>query len=160
MNIKAKRETVVLALAVLVVICFLVYSFVLPLFKKSATVLVEAEKVDIQKLLAEMGEYAKKDGSVDTIVYTVAKAELAWPRDPFLNEDLASAAAVESRKEKFSYTGFIMLGGKSLAVINGIEYQVGEALTTDGFVVKNINPNDVVLEDATNKSRISIPIQE
>ncbi len=160
MNIKAKRETIIIALAVLAVICFLVYAFVLPSFKKSASVLVEAEKVDVQKLLAEMGEYAKKDGSIDNIIYTVSKAELTWPRDPFLNEDLASAAAVESRKDKFNYTGFIMLGGKRLAVINGIEYQIGESLTTEGFVVKAINLNDVVLEDATNKSRLSIPIQE
>jgi hypothetical protein len=160
MNFKAKRETIILGVAILAIIGFLVYTFVLPLFMKSASVLVEAEKVDVQKLLGEMGEYAKKDGSIDNIIYTVSKAELTWPRDPFLNEDLASAAAVESRKDKFIYTGFIMLGGKKLAVINGIEYQVGEALTTEGFVVRAINPNDVVLEDSTNKSRLSIPIQE
>lgn len=156
MRFKAKREVIILALAGVAAVYFLFDYFVLPSLKKPAAI-VEAEKVDIQKLLAEMGEYAKKD---DNIVYTVSRAELAWPRDPFLNEDLASAASVESQKTRFNYTGFIMLGNKRLAVINGIEYQVGESLTTEGFVVKAINPNDVVLEDAINKSRLSVPIQE
>lgn len=159
MKFKVKREVIILALAGLAVVYFLFDYFVLPSLKKPAAV-VEAEKVDIQKLLAEMGEYTKKDGSVDNVIYTVSRAELTWPRDPFLNEDLASAASVESQKTKFNYTGFIMLGNKRLAVINGIEYQAGESLTTEGFIVKAINPNDVVLEDAMNKSRLSIPIQE
>lgn len=159
MKFKVKREFIFLALAGLALAYFLFDYFVLPSLKKPAAV-VEAEKVDIQKLLGEMGEYARKDGSVDNIIYTVSRAELTWPRDPFLNEDLASAASVESQKTKFNYTGFIMLGKRRLAVINGIEYQVGESLTTEGFVVKIINPNDVVLEDSINKSRLSIPIQE
>jgi len=159
MKFKVKREAIFLALAGLAVVYFLFDYLVLPSLKKPAAV-VEAEKVDIQRLIAEMGEYARKDGSVDNIIYTVSRAEVTWPRDPFLNEDLASAASVESQKTKFTYTGFIMLGNRRLAVINGIEYQVGESLTTEGFVVKAINPNDVVLEDAMNKSRLAIPIQE
>lgn len=159
MKLKVKREVVILALAGLAVAYFLVDYFVLPNFKKSATT-VEAEKVDIQKLIGEMAEYSKQGGSLDNVAYSLSKAELSWPRDPFLVETLASAAAVESRKNKFNYTGFILLGKKKLAVINGIEYQVGESLTTEGFVVRAINPNDVVLEDAINKSRLSIPIQE
>jgi hypothetical protein len=159
MKIKAKREVILLALTGLVAVYFLYDYMIAPSFKKPAAG-IETEKVDIQKLLAEMGDYAKKDGSVDNLIYTVSRADLVWPRDPFLNEDLASAASVESKKTKFNYTGFIMLGSKRLAVINGIEYQVGESLTTDGFVVRVINPNDVVLEDAINKSRLSVPIQE
>lgn len=159
MKLKAKREIIILLVAGLAVTYFIFDILVAPSLKKPA-MSIETEKVDIQKLLAEMGEYAKKDGSVDTLIYTVSRAELVWPRDPFLNEDLASAASVESQKTKFNYTGFIMLGGKRLAVINGIEYQTGESLTTGGFVVRAINPNDVVLEDAVNKSRLSVPIQE
>lgn len=159
MKLKAKRELIIIAVAGLAVIFLIFDIFVSPVLKKPAAT-SEAEKVDIQKLLAEMGEYAKKDGSIDNIVYTISRAELIWPRDPFLNEDLSSANAVESQKTKFNYTGFIMLGSKRLAVINGIEYQIGESLTTDGFIVRAINPNDVVLEDSVNRSRLSIPIQE
>lgn len=156
----ARREIIIIALTGLAVLYFIFDFFVAPAFKHKSVAVIETQKVDIENLLAEMGEYAKKDGSIDNLIYTVSRAGLAWPRDPFLKEDLASAATVESQKTKFNYTGFIMMGSQRLAVINGIEYQVGETLAPEGFIVRAINPNNIVIEDKTSRSRLSVPIQE
>lgn len=157
--LKSKRELIIMGVAGLAAIYLIFDFFVMPKLKPKPAA-VQAEKVDIKNLLAEMSQYAKRDGSVDNLLYTMSRAELVWTRDPFLYEDLESAASVEGQKGKFNYTGFVMLGKKRLAVINGIEYQVGETLAAADFIVRAINPNDVVLENAINRSRLSIPIQE
>jgi len=157
---KSRRELIILGLAGLAVIYLVFDFFIMPSFKPKKADTAQAQNIDIKTLLAEMSQYAKKDGSVDNILYTMSRADLTWPRDPFLYEDLASAASVEGQKTKFNYTGFVMLGKNRLAVINGIEYQMGESVAGADFIIKAINPNDVVLENLVNRSRLSIPIQE
>jgi len=157
---KSRRELIILGLAGLAVIYLVFDLIIMPSYKPKKIETAQAQNIDIKTLLAEMSQYAKQVGSVDNILYTMSRADLAWPRDPFLYEDLASAASVEGQKTKFNYTGFVMLGSKRLAVINGIEYQIGESIAGVDFILKAINPNDVVLENLVNRSRLSIPIQE
>jgi hypothetical protein len=157
---KSRRELIILGLAGLAVIYLVFDLIIMPSYKPKKIETAQAQNIDIKTLLAEMSQYAKKDGSVDNILYTMSRADLTWPRDPFLYEDLASAASVEGQKTKFNYTGFVMLGPKRLAIVNGIEYQIGETIAGADFTVKAINPNDVVLENLVNRSRLSIPIQE
>ncbi len=62
------------------------------------------------------------------------------------------------------YSGFIKVGTKILAVINGIEYAVGDALAEGGYMVKAIDKNFVLLErtDGSTGRRLSrrVPLAE
>ncbi|MGD9134444.1 MAG: hypothetical protein PVF78_12390, partial [Desulfobacterales bacterium] len=44
-----------------------------------------------------------------------------------------------------SYTGFMQMGDKKFAIIDGLEYAAGEELERGGFVVRSITPNQVVI---------------
>lgn len=62
------------------------------------------------------------------------------------------------------YSGFIRVGTKILAVINGIEYAVGDALAEGGYQVKAIDRTFVLLErtDGSTGRRLSrrVPLAE
>ena len=51
-----------------------------------------------------------------------------------------------------SYTGFMQMGDKKFAIIDGFEYAVGDELEQGGFVVRSINPRQVVIV-STDRSK-------
>lgn len=61
------------------------------------------------------------------------------------------------RPADFSYTGYLDAGSRRLAIINGIEYMVGDQLDSGSLVVKSIDPEKVVLEDAGKRGQLTIP---
>jgi len=54
----------------------------------------------------------------------------------------------QGASEEQVYSGFIKVGQRVLAVINGIEYACGDKLAEGGYVVQSIDKNAVVLERA------------
>jgi len=90
--------------------------------------------------------------------YAVKNAQLPWPGDPFAPKPPDPEAQVD--RAKFQYTGFIKLGNRNLAVINGREYQVGESLDTGGFEVLEITAEAVVLQSTGRKNTVRIPYQD
>jgi hypothetical protein len=50
------------------------------------------------------------------------------------------------------------MGEKQFAVINGIEYQVGD--TVDGFFLKEVNPMNIVVEQNGRAVRVPFRIVE
>jgi hypothetical protein len=53
-----------------------------------------------------------------------------------------------------------LAGNKVLALINGMEYQVGEELESGGYVVLEIDPEKVVLQGKGRGGRITVPFTE
>ena len=156
---RISREKIILTIAALASLYLLFDLVIAPMiWKKTSS--VETEKIDNEKLMTEMAELGKKDGSMDTLIYTISRVDAKWPSDPFLVENLAAANAIEMQKSKYVYSGFVSLGSKKMAIINGFEYQVGDKLATDNFYVVGISGNAVILEDMISKSRISIPVEE
>jgi hypothetical protein len=59
------------------------------------------------------------------------------------------------------YNGFIELGSKRLAIINGQEYEAGDKLNPGGFTIKSILPTRVVIVSAQGEGApIVLPLQE
>ena len=59
------------------------------------------------------------------------------------------------------YTGFLEMGDKRLAIINGTEYETGEKLEPGGFVIQSIRPNQVVISPEDRKTKTMIlPLEE
>ena len=124
-----------------------------------------------EKLAAEIGKintFAESAGSNLTAVraknnfqdmdYLISKAESKWDNDPFLiygpaDIELDETILVEEIAE-LSYTGFIRAGRKALAVINGMEYTIGEILKDVGYKVFKITSSRVVLLTEANKEII------
>ena len=77
--------------------------------------------------------------------YIVSRAETDWGRNPFWEKSsYREWAAREDAKSKddpaakIIYSGYVDVGKKKMAVINGLEYSVGEKLEIDGYVLKKL----------------------
>ena len=47
-----------------------------------------------------------------------------------------------------------------MAVINGLEYRIGEKLEIEGYVLKEITPLKVLIFNKNTGSKVEIPLQE
>ncbi len=71
--------------------------------------------------------------------------------DPFYGGQGAASLGDDSSQaagdgQEFVYSGYLKLGYKLFAVVNGVEYAVGDELAEGGFRVQAIDKNFVVLE--------------
>lgn len=109
---------------------------------------------------------AVKAGASDAGVMLIQKAEAAWQQDPFMVIRKAAPQVAEKSASKdtlrplpnMTYSGFLEIGAKRLAVINGMEYEAGDRLGTGGFTVKTVLPNKVIM--TSSQGEIVLPLQE
>ena len=111
---------------------------------------------------------ATRAGTNATGAIVIAKAEAAWKQDPFIEipkaktaETTATRPKETARPSNLAYNGFIELGSKRLAIINGQEYEAGEKLNPGGFTIKSILPTRVVVVPAQGEGApVVLPLQE
>ena len=111
---------------------------------------------------------ATRAGTAEAGAIVIQKAEAAWKQDPFLEIQKAKAADPTATRPKETaritglvYNGFIELGSKRLAIINGQEYEAGDQLNPGGFTIKSILPTRVMIVSAQGEDApIVLPLQE
>lgn len=95
----------------------------------------------------------------------MAKSE--WAGNPFLR--VALPVESQSKQERvaasalnvnFIYSGYMEMGDNRLAVINGMEYVVGEELDPGGYIVNSISPAQVVIGIEGTNQTIVLPVEE
>lgn len=126
-----------------------------------------ANKLDVLNSFITKVAEKTKTGLSKEQAYILQKAWAEWKQDPFVKvQRKLSRKEQEARQplvlnSKVAYTGFLQMGDKRLAIINGVEYEVGDILEPEGLVVRTINPNHVVIAapDKRNKTVI-IPMEE
>jgi hypothetical protein len=102
--------------------------------------------------------------------HIIKAAQQAWEQDPFTQLAPASAAGPDPEETletenladeaEFVYAGFVEMGPQRLAVINGMEYAVGEELEPGGYVLEQILPAQVEIFVRDMETSIVIPLQE
>ena len=112
---------------------------------------------------------ATRVGTAEAGAIVIQKAEAAWKQDPFLEIQKAKPPdptpkpppGGAPRLPNLVYNGFIELGSKRLAIINGQEYEAGDKLSPGGFTIKSILPTRVVIVSAQGEGApIVLPLQE
>lgn len=126
---------------------------------------------DLKSFVAEItGKLANEKVSMD-YQHMIRQAGADWTKDPFLQSaaslkkrlsPVGSAPKKPSRsaKPRYTYSGFMQLGDTKLAIINGIEYAVGEKLPNKAYYVKTISTNRVVLARVNGDETIQVFITE
>ena len=164
-----RRETIIIILMI-VAIVYAAYSFIFDQPEESSIPGITSitESGDASKGLSKfvarvLRKINKKNSVVDVHIIKMAMAE--WKRDPFMSSDLYEESGIKGgrrfgkSKNEIIYSGYIKLGKKMLAVINGIEYEEGETLETGVYIVSDIMPSAVVLKNNVNKT-ITLPLEE
>lgn len=114
------------------------------------------------------GQAAPAALNLDEVTKTVEQAKLSPGKayligvlaenataDPFYGGQgglLQSEGADGQPGSEYVYSGFIKIGQKLLAVINGVEYARGDELAEGGYMLQAIDKNSVLLERTDGSS--------
>ena len=99
--------------------------------------------------------------------YVLQKAQTEWKQDPLMQIQPRMSKEEQAERQplvlesKILYTGFLQMGDRRLAIINGVEYEVGDRLEPGGLIVRNIHPNHVVIGSSVKKNKkVILPMEE
>ena len=125
---------------------------------------------DLETLNAFIAKVAEKtkSGLSKQQAYVLGKAQAGWKQDPLIKilaktepMDQEETIEVASLKSKIVFTGFLQMGNKRLAIINGMEYEAGDKLEPGGFLIQTIYPNRVVLASPNmRKKTFILPLED
>jgi hypothetical protein len=161
---KLNRRQIIILAVMGIAILYGAYAifFTGPSGKKMAQVKVEEKPISSSLVVAMTDNPA---GKLDA--YIVARAEADWQRNPFWDRNLYKQWVTKDETTgsktavvNIIYSGYIDSGSRRMAIINSLEYGVGEKLETEGYVVKSITPSKVRLENKDTGNKLEISIQE
>ena len=90
-----------------------------------------------------------------------------WPQDPFAVADTAAITVQGDVQETgagvradFAYTGYVALGERRMAIVNGVEYFEGETLANSGYLLYRVGPGEVEVRAIDGEQRRIVPLTE
>lgn len=168
-----KRQILILGV-MLAAVLYGAYEFFSTGRKGPAVVDTAKKAADLNTFIGDITVALTKDTPSPVDAYMIKRAEAEWLRDPFyepkndredaIAKEAAHAQQVEAAltalKGKLNYTGYVALGHKIIAIVNGNEYVVGEPLDVGGYVLNRIYPDKIVIYNKVTRLTIDIPLQE
>jgi hypothetical protein len=163
------REKIIVGLMLLVVAYGAFELFLAP---KTGGVPLQKSAEGLKSLNAFIAKVAaanQKAGLSQTDAHIIKMAEADWKQDPMLDvpkksvpEPLAPVKKPKpAPKLDLVYTGYMDMGGKSLAIINGMEYETGDIIEPDALLIRRIYPNKIeVVATESGGTVFTIPLTE
>jgi hypothetical protein len=160
-----KREKIILGMMAIAIL-YAAFDF-LTSRKKDQGADMGQKTAELNTFVTDLTANIGKDTSKNLGVLVFSRAEREWTQDPFLDSkayklwtEIKAPVKDTASKIEFAYTGYLEVGRKRMAIINGIEYREGEALDIKGFVLKTISPTKVVIENPATKKLLNVSLQE
>ena len=160
----SKREKILIALMLLAAI-YGIYAWFLSSPQPAATLNDDNEQKVLKAFIIKVAQKTAT-GLSSNQAYVLQKAETKWKRDPLIQIEPKTSEQEEDSQQsvitsKIMYTGFLRMGDKRLAIINGMEYEVGEILEPGGFAIRSISPSRVVIAPPGRKKKtLILPMEE
>ena len=152
-----------------VAILYGIYDFYIAPGTKSASINSEKKTAELEAFMADITAKMTKKSLSAADLYVIERAETEWQRDPFYEKKsfrdwkmLKEPKADKDSKTEpgFNYSGYLKFDKKEMAIVNGIEYESGNNLETEGYVLEKIYPDRVVIVNKKSRSRIEAHLQE
>ncbi len=161
----SKREKIILFFMALSIV-YGFYVFVNEAPGKKGAMGQNSNLESLNKFISHVAELTKESLSeIDS--YIIEKAPKQWDKDPLLSSDSKfqfkaenTEADVSALKVNIKYTGYLNMGVKNLAILNGLEYEEGEELEKGGFIIRKIYPERVIIVIKGQQEEITIPLEE
>ncbi len=161
----SKREFIIVIIAGLIGIYGIVDYFVLPRLgaaDKSDPVAEAKAHLDkaVQNALADLA-MAQALNAVPGPKEIIIRSETPWEKDPFGTAPVpkVQTPGADADMPELLYSGFVKAGRQILAIINGMEYSVGEMVKDASLTLSRITPTQVVLLSGSQKE-IILQLQE
>lgn len=157
-RIKVSTREIILVAAMLAAVLYGAYDFFVVSSPNPSGTVSGGNAAQIDALIAEASRVLEKGGSYPVYAAVVEGAETGWERDPFY----AGKAPVVSTSTlgPVAYTGYLEIGARRIAVIDGVSYEAGDELEVGGYRVKRIASSAVVIEETGTGKGITIPLLE
>ena len=123
----------------------------------------------LNAFIKKVADANQKGGLSETDAYIIKLAESEWKQDPMLNIPKKSVPrpvtpvkkAEPVQKPDLVYTGFMDMGGKSLAIVNGMEYESGDTIEPGALLIRRIYPNKIEVVATERGGKVfTIPLTE
>jgi len=145
---KSIREIVIVSAAAIAVVCYVGFN-----------IFNSGRKADEKNAPDNMGDFIDRvnaeiiQSDLSEIENDILSRLSTNIQDPFWQSDALPAPPVEQKEavEKLpTYGGYLRTGDRSIAVIDGLEYEEGERLVQGDFTVLKILPDQLVLRGDKN----------
>ena len=160
----SKREKILVGLMLLAV-GYGIFVLFLSSPQQAATLKDDKEQKALKAFIVKVAE--RTTGGLSKIqTFTLKKAEANWKRDPLIQISPRPTVEKEDSQQpvltsKMLYSGFLQMGDNRLAIINGMEYETGDILEPDGFIIRSISPRRVLIAPpGAKKKTIILPMEE
>jgi hypothetical protein len=161
----SKREKIIVFFAALSLV-YGFYIFYIEAPSKKGAMGKSSKLESLNTFISHVAELTKESLSeIDS--YIVEKAPKQWNKDPLLGSDSEfhfkaenTEADLSDLKVNIKYAGYLKMGAKNLAILNGLEYEEGEELEKGGFIVRKIYPEKVIIIIKGKQKEIVIPLEE
>ena len=155
----SKREKIIIGVMVFSILFALVY------FLSPAIMGLGAKPDDqytgSEKIIQEIATELKKVAASPNENYIISRAEAAWTKDPFYKKVQPAPVKGTAGATDIVYSGFVDMGQKKLAVINGSTYQVGDKLDFgSSLYLRSVEPSRVVIVDKQSQRNIVIKLKD
>ena len=150
----------------LLAVVYGIYSWFLSSPQQAATLKEDDNEQEVLNAFILKVAEKIKTGFPKNQAYVLQKAEAKWKRDPLIQIEPKTPEEEEDSQQpvltsKMIYTGFLRMGDKRLAIINGMEYETGEILEPGGFTIRSISPSRVVIAPPGRKKKtLILPMEE
>ena len=157
-----KRQIIILAIAALFVLYALYVLLIAgPVAQKGGP---QTKTGEVTDYVSSLSNDLMKNKVTDMDIYISRAAEADWKNNPFWERasyrEFAGQNATGGAQAKIIYSGYIDTGGKKMAIINGCEYEAGEALDLEGYILEAIAPFRVLIKNRNTGGKFSISLQE
>lgn len=162
------RQIIILALMV-AAIAYAAYEFFIAPQAKRDMINVGEKSARLDTFINEVTTNIPTGSRSASDVYLASRAEAHWKHDPFYERKLyrewvkvkePAKAGGGAQKISFNYSGYVNVQEKKMAIINGIEYESGDPLEVEGYVLREIYQNKVVIENVKSRSKFEVLLQE
>ncbi|MFC1798548.1 hypothetical protein ACFLZL_01930 [Thermodesulfobacteriota bacterium] len=162
----SNREKIILALMAVAVL-YGAYSIFFANTPKPKGAGKEKSLEEINRFIADVAVKVEEQSS-QKHAYILSQAKNNWVKDPFfkinvpVKEEVVVQATEEevAPKETFAYTGYLQMGSRIIAIIDGLEYESGDELTKGGHIVKVIDPKRVLIGPQDEDNNIVLFLNE
>ena len=162
------RQIIILSVMV-VAIAYAAYDYFIAPRVKLDMIDVGEKSARLDTFINEVTTYIPTGSRSASDAYVVSRAEAHWKHDPFYERKSyrewvsvkePAKAGGGAQKISFNYSGYVNMKDKRMAIINGIEYESGDPLEVEGYVLRGIYQNKVVIENVKSRSKFDVLLQE
>jgi hypothetical protein len=168
------REKIIVGIMILTII-YGAYTLLFSGAPAVTTPVAQKESVaDLQKFVIDVAKKLRQTEPSEAQLQSIEQAGRNWQKDPFLKsvapltaelkrslpEAVPKKAPKPVEKPDLHYSGYLQLGAKRMAIINGMEYEEGEMLPASGYFIRSISPKSVVVGKIGESKSHVLPLDE